>query len=186
MNRVDKDTLYELYVIRGKPMYEISKDLGISVGSVYNYIHKYGITPRTTKENFNMLKNNGWKYPIEARKRISKAHKGKKVTDNTRKKMSESAKVGGIGHKKKRCDGYIAIYFPDHPQSNKDGYIMEHDLVMECIIGRHLKDDEVVHHKNKIRNDNRKENLELMTFKEHAALHMKERNELKKGGMTYQ
>lgn len=63
---------------------------------------------------------------------------------------------------------------------------MEHDLVMECIIGRHLKDDEVVHHKNKIRNDNRKENLELMTFKEHAALHMKERNELKKGGMTYQ
>lgn len=76
--------------------------------------------------------------------------------------------------------------FPDHPKSNKDGYIMEHDLVMECIIGRHLKDDEVVHHKNKIRNDNRKENLELMTFKEHAALHMKERNELKKGGMTYQ
>lgn len=78
MNRVDKDTLYELYVIRGKPMYEISKDLGISVGSVYNYIHKYGITPRTTKENFNMLKNNGWKYPMEAREKISKAHKGKK------------------------------------------------------------------------------------------------------------
>ena len=123
---------------------------------------------------------------MEAREKISKAHKEKKITESTRKKMSESAKVGGIGHEKKRCDGYISIYFPDHPKSNKDGYIMEHDLVMECIIGRHLKDDEVVHHKNKIRNDNRKENLELMTFKEHAALHMKERNALKKGGMTYQ
>ena len=62
---------------------------------------------------------------------------------------------------------------------------MEHDLIMECLIGRHLNDDEVVHHKNKIRNDNRKENLELMKFSEHARLHMIERNS-KKGGMTYQ
>ena len=99
--------------------------------------------------------------------------------------MSESAKNGGIGHKKKRCDGYIAVYFPDHPNSTKDGYIMEHDLVMECLIGRHLKSDEVVHHINRVRDDNRKENLQLMTIKEHASFHMKERYELKKGGMTY-
>lgn len=52
---------------------------------------------------------------------------------------------------------------------------MEHDLVMECIIGRHLKDDEVVHHINGVRNDNRKENLKLMTFSEHARHHMLER-----------
>ena len=63
---------------------------------------------------------------------------------------------------------------------------MEHDLIMECLIGRHLNDDEVVHHKNKIRSDNRKENLELMTFQEHARLHMLERHKNKKGGMTYQ
>ena len=30
--------------------------------------------------------------------------------------MSESKIKGGIGHKKKRTDGYIAVYFPDHPQ----------------------------------------------------------------------
>lgn len=94
--------------------------------------------------------------------------------------MSESKKVGGIGHKKLRTDGYICIYFPDHPNFTKDGYIMEHDLIMECIIGRHLKDDEVVHHINGIRNDNRKENLKLMTFTEHARYHMLERYRNKK------
>ena len=53
---------------------------------------------------------------------------------------------------------------------------MEHDLIMECFIGRWLRDNEVVHHKNKIRNDNRIENLQLMTFEEHARLHMIERH----------
>ena len=53
-------------------------------------------------------------------------------------------------------------------------------------IGRYLEQDEVVHHINKKRNDNRIENLKLMTFKEHASLHMKERWNEKKGVMTYQ
>lgn len=186
MNKVSRDKLYELYIIRGKPMQEVAKELGIAVGTVYNYLNKYGIKTREQREAFEKLRENGWKYPKSARDKISKAKKGRKLSDETRRKMSIADKVGGIGHKKKRSDGYVYIYFPDHPKSTKDGYIMEHDLIMECLIGRHLKDDEVVHHKNKIRDDNRKENLQLMTFKEHARLHMIERYREKKGGMTYQ
>jgi transposase len=182
MNKVDKDILYDLYVIRGKPMHQIAKELDIAVGSVYNYLCKYDIPRRNQKETFTMK---GRKLTPEHCEIISKIHKGKVLSKETRRKISETNKQGGIGHKKTRSDGYIAIYFPDHPKSNKDGYVMEHDLIMECIIGRHLLEDEVVHHKNHIRNDNRKENLELMTFKEHAALHMRERHEIKKGGMTY-
>ena len=181
MNKADKETLYELYVIRGKPMQEVAYEMGIAVGTVFNYLHKYGINTREAHKGFK-----GKVHSNITKKKIGKAHKGKIVSEATRKRMSESAKEGGIGHKKKRTDGYICIYFPDHPKSNKDGYIMEHDLIMECLIGRHLNDDEVVHHKNKIRNDNRKENLELMTFQEHARLHMLERHKNKKGGMTYQ
>ena len=44
---------------------------------------------------------------------------------------------------------------------------------------------EVVHHKNKNRKDNRIENLQLMTFTDHARLHMIERWEKKKGVLTY-
>ena len=57
---------------------------------------------------------------------------------------------------------------------------MEHILVMEESIGRYITRDEVVHHKNGIRNDNRLENLQLMTFKEHDRYHMTERHRKRK------
>lgn len=183
MIKVTKEELYKLYIVEGKPMHLIADELSISVGSVYNYLKKYEIPTRDYKETFTMK---GRKLTKEQCENMSKRFKGRTVSEETRRKMAESCKNGGIGHKKKRADGYIAIYFPDHPCCNEDGYIMEHILVMEAIIGRHLKDDECVHHMNEVRNDNRKENLKLMTKKEHMSYHSKKRWEEKKGGMTYQ
>lgn len=178
---IDKSELTELYSIKKMTMKEISEYLGVSVGSVYNYIKKYGIEsrPAMTDEVRKKIsktktgvpsKLKGVKRPIETRKRISEAKTGKYL---------KKSKYGG--HKKTRSDGYIAVYNPQHPHANKSGYVMEHVLVMEDYIGRYLKDDEVVHHVNKNRSDNRIENLRLMTFKEHAGLHMKKRWKEKKG-----
>lgn len=80
------------------------------------------------------------------------------------------------GHEKKRDDGYIKVYVPDHPNCSADGYVMKHILVVERSIGRYLTENECVHHINHIRDDNRIENLKLMTISEHMSMHMKERH----------
>jgi hypothetical protein len=49
--------------------------------------------------------------------------------------------------------------------------IDEHRYIMEQHIGRKLARNEVVHHKNGNKRDNRIENLEIMSLSEHAKKH---------------
>lgn len=68
-------------------------------------------------------------------------------------------------------DGYICIYLPNHANSTKRGWVLEHRLVMSNFLKRPLDKNEIVHHINGDKKDNRIENLEITNRKEHPSLH---------------
>jgi len=70
------------------------------------------------------------------------------------------------GGRRKGYGGYIIVLLhPDDPfyqMAQADGVCPEHRYVMAQSIGRCLRKDEIVHHINHIRDDNRIENLHLV------------------------
>ena len=72
-------------------------------------------------------------------------------------------------------NGYRYILKPEHPRAkSKKGYVAEHVLAMEKKLGRYLLPNEVVHHINEHKQDNRLRNLRLFQSNaEHIKQHKK-------------
>jgi hypothetical protein len=75
------------------------------------------------------------------------------------------------------CRGYVGIYAPSHPRATDNNlYVFEHILVVEECLGRYLENSEQVHHLNRIKSDNRSDNLILCASgAHHSLLHQRQR-----------
>lgn len=122
----------------------------------------------------NSCKKNGFKGKHHTKKNKLLMSKIKKdlVKNNLFIKEKHPKWKGGLKH----STGYIFEYSPTHPY-NKDKYCLQHRIIMEKHIGRILNKNEVVHHINNNRHDNRIENLMLFSnHSEHLKFHIKHQN----------
>ena len=120
--------------------------------------YKNGLTGKQLSEKYNtnpsliskMLKRHGYK------------SRGLNCTG-----IYSSRWKGGVSYDTK---GHRRLYKPEYSK-NIGGLIAEHRYIMEMHLGRRLTDKEVVHHINEIPDDNRIENLKIMSASEHSTLH---------------
>lgn len=67
--------------------------------------------------------------------------------------------------------GYVYFIDKNHPLGNAQGKVYYHRHVMSVQIERWISGDEIVHHENGNRQDNRQINLSIKTKSEHAREH---------------
>ena len=105
----------------------------------------------------------------------------KETKSNMSKRRRGHKNPAWKGGKLKHSAGYVLLYRPSHPNANMDGYVLRSHIVVEKHIGRYLAKKEVVHHINKIKDDDRLDNLQL--FNSHSE-HMKFHREVNHGNHT--
>lgn len=140
--RWNKEELSHLYWEEKRNTYEITRMLSSSPCVINRVMEKLGIPRRSLSE---------------IQKLRQKNHPQKKGPDNPLFKGRRELK-----------SGYIKVYVGNHPYSDSKGYIFEHRLVMEKKLGRYLLPWEKVHHFNGIKDDNRQENLKLVSRTSHT------------------
>ncbi len=94
-----------------------------------------------------------------------KDSKGKFIRTNT-KWSPENTESGYID-----SAGRFRVYYPDHPRAYSDGYLMRSIIHYEYYNSCIIPEGYDVHHINHIRTDDSKDNLILLSHKEHSHLH---------------
>jgi hypothetical protein len=91
-----------------------------------------------------------WNKTCKQRGRI-KGQKRKYIIGHAIRGMNNPSWKGG---RKVDKDGYILISSPNHPFKDSHGYVPEHVLICERVLGKYLPVCAVVHHTNKNHADN--------------------------------
>lgn len=171
----ENDELVGLYA-SGLSLKQIAEVTGLSKGAIHSALIKRGVKMRSWHDAIAL------KYGPEGRRgvtagnwqggrRVAKRKPAAGICGPDAANWKGGRHLRNHGKAGEQDDAYYYIYRPDHPYATKSGYVMEHRLVMEQKIGRTLLPEEIVHHINGIKTDNRPENLELLSRQAHAQVH---------------
>ena len=134
-----------LYCEEKESSITIAEKLGLSPSYTIKRLRKMGLV-RERSESGKISYTQGRKKPTQQKGEHSKNWKGGRITT---------------------VYGYVRAYAPHHPFADNNGYVLEHRLLMEKKLGRYLLPTETVHHINGIKDDNRLENLRLVSPADH-------------------
>ncbi len=149
---------------------------------VYSYDHeKQQIVPAFGKQARKTCNDDAWKITFEDGKELIGSENHRLLKRDGTYSMIKDLIVGDammpfyrkdlINTKEDNGNGYRWIYSMHKDSNRRKGWIAEHTLIAEWISGRTLQKDEVVHHINFNKNDNRPENLLIMNKDEHSTYH---------------
>ena len=155
-----RDVLQTLYIDDGHTIGDIAGTYNVSHTTILKLMRRYGIKARRPRESAKLSEEHGRIEPLM----------GRKMPEDIAERYRENLKKANAirwanGRQPHQNHGYIYV-----PISNGKSRPM-HDIVAEKMIGRPLCKGECVHHINGVKDDNRPENLAVMTYSEHGKLH---------------
>lgn len=169
---------YKAYIEKcfsaGESIRMVAGSLGIDHTTLSKNAKAVGIhTPTKAESAKNVWKNHA--HPDIGRKGELSPSFGHKMPEHVKKILQERCSgpnnyhwSGGI---KNHSDGYILEYCPSHPYADRNGYVLQHRLIVERSIGRILSPYEIVHHIDGNKGNNALENLTVLTRSEHMKIH---------------
>lgn len=144
MQDVTADDLQRMYHVELLSQWQIAEKLGVTQGAVFYWFRKHGIKSRSHDDSLIVLGKSG--------------------------RFTGDKNPRWTGGKHTAKSGYVFVRMPTHPKACKRGYVREHVLVWEKAHKKSLPKGWHVHHKNGIKDDNRPENLEAMSWQQHRDL----------------
>lgn len=158
LSGVSREEFIQMYHIDELSSIDIAKKLNCAKCSVLRKMEKLNIPRRTVGEALSERE-----MPQEVKKKISKTMK--MIQQGER---HSSWKGGRIVN----SSGYMLVWKKDHPFAGNKGYVFEHRLVAEKILGRYLTHEEVIHHIDNNPLNNSPKNLMLCRNNgEHRSVH---------------
>lgn len=154
---INDSEISRMYSVQNLSLPDISQITGVCISTIRLHLIKSGVRLRSRSE---AIRLNPEKIGRKGVKRV--------FTDEWKNNIRIGKIKYHLGKAKGRSlksSGYYEITRGENKGKS------EHVVIIENIIGRSLRKDEVVHHENGIRTDNRPENLRLMSRSEHSRIH---------------